>query len=119
MEVRCPLRSGAPPSCWSLSPQRCASGPLRLGPLKPSRPGAPQIAMPLGKAPARPAVRREVDGVQGFAPVHLLGYLYVNNNGTFNSVRAFRLLSDGRLESLPGSPYPAFARGAGSQVTFP
>ncbi|HKY32576.1 MAG TPA: thrombospondin type 3 repeat-containing protein [Candidatus Polarisedimenticolia bacterium] len=52
------------------------------------------------------------------APVS--GFLYVNNNGTVNSVRAFSVRSDGTMASLDGSPYPTLGRGGtGGSFTFP
>ncbi|HET9481746.1 MAG TPA: beta-propeller fold lactonase family protein, partial [Candidatus Polarisedimenticolia bacterium] len=49
----------------------------------------------------------------------VVGFLYVNNNGAANSVRAFLVRRDGRIESLPGSPFDTRGRGGTSgSLTF-
>jgi len=48
------------------------------------------------------------------------GWLYVNNNGAANSVRAFTVGRDGSLTSMPGSPFATLgAGGTGGFTTFP
>jgi len=45
------------------------------------------------------------DGVGNACADDLEGYLYLNTNHRFNSVAAFRVMGDGRLEAVPGSPF--------------
>src|SRR5678816_3314789 len=49
-----------------------------------------------------------------------IGFLYVNNNGRANSVRAFTVSRDGHLASLADSPFQTFgAGGSGGFPSFP